>query len=281
MSIVRERRWRWGLGLVVVGLLDAVGTARADEEEPSGPPGIEEEGAPAEPARKPEAPKAIDDEAAKPLLEALKKVEKKKDAKPILDALEAIAEVHNPEFEKSLLKLMGHESSLVAMRAATLWEGRIADDKVADRVWKSSWLDKRNERRFGVKARALRAMGTAGVALDKKQFDEVERDWRWMVGNPDESHAEALTDICAYFEATKDKRLCRRLAEELDEPVATAPNSPTNPPAEWWERRHKTWRAMKPAVVSALKAITGQEFDKTEQAKAWFEANRKSFGFDW
>jgi len=277
MRRIRTRNLGWGLGLLLWGLLDPHAPVRA-EEEPV-PPGTEAPGA--EPAGEAAAPKAIDAEAAKPLLEALKKVERKKEAKPILEALDAIAEVHNPEFEKSLLKLLGHESSLVAMRVAELWQGRIADDKVADRVWKAAWLDKRNERRFGVKARALRAIGAAGVVLDKKQYDEVERDWRWMIGNPDESHAEPLTDLCAYFEATKDKRPCRRLAEELDEPVSTAPNSPTNPPAEWWERRHKTWRAMKPAVVAALKAITGQEFDKTEQAKAWFEANRKSFGFEW
>jgi hypothetical protein len=41
------------------------------------------------------------------------------------------------------------------------------------------------------------------------------------------------------------------------------------------------WQPVKPAAVSALMEITGQEFDKVSEAKAWFEANEKTFGFKW
>jgi hypothetical protein len=267
--------------LLAFAFLAALGpfpeAARADDEPAEPPPEAEE----TPPAREPRVLRAIDDEEAKPLVEALKKVEKKKAAADITPALDAIEEVHHPDLEKSLLRLLGHDSPELAARVAGMWEGRIADEKCADRLWKAAWADKRNDKRFVVKAKALRAMGAAGIALDKRQYDEVERDWRWMVGNPNEAYAEALIDLCAYFEATKDKRHCRWMAQELDEPIATDPNSPTNPPAEWWERRHKMWRPTKPACVAALKALTGQEFDKTADAKAWFEANRKAFGFEW
>ena len=41
------------------------------------------------------------------------------------------------------------------------------------------------------------------------------------------------------------------------------------------------WNPMKPAAVAALHAITGQEFDRTETARKWFEENEKTFGFTW
>lgn len=248
------------------------------EEEPPAP----EEAAPGEAApAEPPALRDATDAEAKPLVEALKKAERKKDPAEVAPALDAIAEVHHPDFEKSLLKLLGHESSLVAGRVAQMWEGRVRDPKAAGRLWKAAWGDKKNDKRFGVKGKVVRALGRAGIALDKRQYEDLERDWRWMIGNPGETFGEALVDMAAYFELTRDKRHCRWLAEELDEPMATNPNSPSNPPAEWWERRHKMWRPVKPAVVAALKAITGQEFDKTAQAKAWFEANERTFGFRW
>lgn len=235
-----------------------------------------DEGAAAEPVELKEA----STEEAKKLLDALKKVAKKKNATLVTPALDAMAGLKHQSWEKTLLKLLRHKSSLVALKTAGMWTGRVRDKNVR-KLWKASWGDKINDKRFVVKTKVLRALGLFGHVLDKKQYKDVERDWRWMVGNPNEKYADALIDICFYFEKTKDKRHCRKMAEELDEPLATNPNSPSNPPADWWERRWKMWKPMKVAAVEALKAITGQEFDKTEQARKWFEANEKEFGFKW
>ena len=195
--------------------------------------------------------------------------------------MEAIEELDSPEFHKVLLKLLRHDSSLVAVKAAEMWEWRIDGKKTASKVWKASWLDKKNKRRFIVKGLVLKALARAGHKLDAKQFKEVERDWRWMVGNPNKKYAPAMSAIAEWVEMSGDKRMCKRLAMELDEPVATNPNSPSNPPADWWEKRWHMWKEAKPAVVSALQALTGQEFDKTEEAKKWFKENEKTFGFEW
>jgi hypothetical protein len=63
--------------------------------------------------------------------------------------------------------------------------------------------------------------------------------------------------------------------------VATAVNSPSNPPASWWEQRWKMWKPVKAEVVEALEELTGESFKDTASAKAWFLANEKEFGFRW
>ena len=268
--------WLMALGLVAGLLLPAAPLAAEDA-----PRGSEEEGEEAETEGEESPLQAIDKAEAKKLNDALKKAAKKKKAPQVFPAMEAIEDYDSPEFHKVLLKLLRHGSSLVAIRAAEMWEWRIHDKKCASKVWKASWMDKSNRKRFVVKAKVLKAFARGGQKLDAKKFKEVESDWRWIVGNPNPVNAPALSAIAEYFEITKDKRLCKRLAMELDEPMATNPNSPSNPPADWWERRWKLWKESKPAVVAALLAITGQEFDKTEEAKKWFQDNEKTFGFEW
>ena len=105
--------------------------------------------------------------------------------------------------------------------------------------------------------------------------------WRWIVGNPNPQLSPALAAIADYAAIAGDKRLFRQLAEELDEPGTDSPNAPGNPSAEWWKKRWELWKAAKSAVVDALKALTGQEFDKTAVAKAWCEKNGKEKGVSW
>ncbi len=225
---------------------------------------------------------ACEDKQAKVLADAIKKISRKKNANDVLPVLEKIEGLQHKEFEKPLLKLLKHPSSLVAIKAAEMWEWR-NHKKVAKKIWSATFGDRKvNKRRFEIKALVLKSWPRAGLTLSDKEFKEVEGDWRWIVGNPNPSLAPALVAIAKYVELAKDKRLCRKLAEELDEPgTNVVASDPNNPPREWWERRHKLWREAKPAAVAALKALTGQEFDKTAAAKQWFEENRKSFGFDW
>jgi hypothetical protein len=249
--------------------------ALADE-----PPAAPEAPAEGQPAEAPADLREATADEAKSLLAALKKVYKKKNANDVLPALEPMAELKHESWDKALVRLLKHDSSLVAMRVAEMWCHRVTD-KNLKKVWKAGWQEKRNDKRFTIKTKVLRAVGIAGHILDAKQYKAVEKDWRWMVGNPNESYSDALIDICWYFEVTKDKRHCRHMAEQLDEPGTNVVNDGNNPPADWWERKWKMWKPMKPAAVAALKAITGQEFDKTAVAKKWFEDNEKTFGFDW
>ena len=222
-----------------------------------------------------------DDAKAKELSAELGKVGKQKDGTGIMPVLEKIEGLRHEEFEKPLLKLLKHDSGLVALKVAEMWEWRV-HKKNASKLWKASWDEKKNDKRFTVTATVLKGYARAGLEIGDREFKDIERAWRWIVGNPDPAMSPALVAIAEYAKMAKDKRLYRPLAEELDEPgTNVSASDPNNPPQEWWERRWKLWKESKPAVVAALLALTGKEFDKTAAAKAWLEENAKTFGVKW
>ena len=267
------------LFLLAVGLL-CLGPgswARAEE-----PPADDE----AEEAEEEVAP--LDPAEATRLEKLLAKAAKARKVADTLAALDEVGEQTHPSFQKPLLKMLTHESSRVAMRAADMlsWqrlESEKQQKKLGKAIWKKGFTDRKNHRRYNVKGRIV--LATADVEgdaeLDNSRFKDVERLWRTVIGDPREANAPAIVAVCEYVRLTKDKRLCRKLAEEIDEPGATAVNSPTNPPAEWWERRWKMWKQYKAEVVESLEELTGESFKDTAAAKAWFEANGKEFGFRW
>src|SRR5262245_55035721 len=254
-----------------LGLLGSVATA---EEPPSNPP------APSPPAMgevetKPLPPKAIPDSEAAPLAEGLKKAMRAKSAAEALPALDAIGGKDHPSFEAPLVKLLGHPNAEVAIRSADAIAER-AGPKTASSLWRSGWLAAANRDRTEVRMSILAALGRMGATLDAKQYEEVESLWKRATSG------KTLAGIAAYFGAVKtDKRPLRLLSEALDEPVAPATDSGSNPPASYWEARWKVWNASKPAIEEALRSITGQSFHNSAEAKAWFQKNEKEFGFVW
>lgn len=272
MLTARSRsQWLSRLALLLAVLLLCTAPVMADDE---GEDGEESDGDAAE------LMKASDDQAKK-LTDALKKAAKKKKAGDITPALEAIDGLTHESFEKPLLKMMNHKLGAIAKLATEALAIRCTNEKTLKKMWKNAFSNKANDKRYAVRGRVVRALGEKGIKLDAKQYKEVERDWRWMFGNPQIHFGEPAGHYVAYFRLTKDKRHCRHLAEQLDEPIPANPNSPSNPPTEWWERRWKMWQPLKPEIVEALVEITGQEFDTTEEAKAWFEKNKKTFKFEW
>ncbi|MFM8981262.1 MAG: hypothetical protein ACKOSS_12485, partial [Planctomycetia bacterium] len=158
------------------------------------------------------------------LLEALEAAGKAKKAPDALKALEALAGLKHVQLEKGLLKLLKHAEPAVALRAAELLELRAYPAWKG--LWAASWGQAANDKRPAVRAKVLRAFARIGLVLDKKQAEEVEKHWRWTLGNPARSNAPQLVDIAFYVEQAKDKRFARWLAEHIDEPIATNPNDP-------------------------------------------------------
>lgn len=272
-----------GLAALALSCLAAAPLARRACAEDPPPPGMDPGmgGGPADGRPEPEGvkapppPRAIPDAEAAPLIEGLKKAIRTRNSVEAMPALAAIAGVTNPGFEPHLVKLMSHLSVDIAVKATECLAER-PSEKLAATLWRSGWLAPINDKRDAVKGTILAAYGRLGAKLDAKQYDEVESLWRRAPS------AEILTGIARYFEAVKtDKRPCRLLAEFLDEPRAGDVNSGTNPPASYWEARWKLWNAVQPHVVDALHAITGETFHTTKDAKAWFEAKVKTFGFRW
>jgi len=247
----------------------------------------EEPAPPAGDAAAEEVPPPCPDAEARGLAQKLCAAAKRRDAKEALAVLEEIDEKRHAEIAKALLKVLDHADPAVAMAAADAMAAQRsgdakADAKLAAQVWKGGWQAKANDKRFPVLGRVLLAVAALERRpLEERRAKEVEKAWRWVVGNPEPDNAPGLVAVCEYVSLVKDKRFCRLLAEEIDEPVATDPNSPSNPPASWWEARWKLWKQVKAAAVETLEDLTDQTFKTTKDAKAWFEANAKQFGFTW
>jgi hypothetical protein len=217
-------------------------------------------------------------EEVPPVVADLDQAAKKKKLEEVLPLLKKLEELKHKDFEKPLHKLLKHADAGVALRAAELLEERTYPES-GKALWVASWGQSANDKRSLVRAKVLRALGRIGFALDKKQFDDVEKLWRGLQGTPNRAHAAILVDIAFYAEQVKEKRLARQLAESIDEPVAKD-DGPTNPPASWWEEKWNMWNESKAAVHAAIKAMTGQDFDSTDKAKEWIRAHAAD-GFDW
>ena len=231
----------------------------------------------------PAPPKTIREATAEelpPLLEKLKTAAKAKKVPEIIALLDALGERKHPEFEKPLQKFMSHAEPAVALHAAALLEERSYPGS-GKALWAASWGQAVNDKRPTVRAKALRAIGRAAFVLDKRAFGDVESLWRQIKGTPNRTMALQLVDIAFYFETTKDKRLCRYLAEAIDDPTPTGGITAATPPAAIQEELYYLWAESKDAVHTALKAITGQEFESTENARSWFQEHEKDFGFAW
>ncbi len=290
-SLVLLTAWVWAGSTILEGLMHAHAGLRGDgvlgcacaKDEPKGSAkgdaGAEGEDTDEEDENPLEA---CEDAKAKLLAAELNKIRKKKNATVVLPVLEKIEDLQHEAFEKPLLKMLKHPSSLVAHKVADMWEWRNRK-KIARKIWAATYGDRKtNKRRYAVKAKVLKSWPRAGLELSDKQFKEVASDWRWIVGNPSPALAPALVAIAEYACLAKDGRLFRKLAEELDDPAKKANmNDPNNPSQAWWEQRWKLWKETKPAAVAALEAITGKEFDKTSEAKAWLKVHGKAAGIEW
>lgn len=230
------------------------------------------------PADEPKKIREATAEEVPPILADLEAASRKKKPEEAVALLKRLDELKHREFEKPLQKLLRHAEAAVALKAAEYLEERTYPES-GKAVWTASWGQAVNDKRQAVKAKALRALGVIGFALDKKQLDDVQRVWRALQGNPNRSQAPVLVDVAFYAEKAKDKRFVRDLATAIDEPVSTDAG-PTNPPASWWEEKWNLWNESKAGVHAALKAITGQDFDTTAKAKEWVEAHAKD-GYDW
>ncbi len=85
---------------------------------------------------------------------------------------------------------------------------------------------------------------------------------------------------------TKRYRIVEQLCGELDAPAPDDPNSPSNPPAEYWEERWKKWESVRAEVSQCLHVLTGQVFQyeaegragESERALTWLKENKKKLG---
>ena len=282
------------LASLVLALVMAPATGWADDPRPPAPapaPPVSAPGAKSGKDPAPPPPRAATDAEAKALVDGLAAVARKK-APDVLAALSALEGLRHVEFVKPLVKLLTHEDDGVAIGAARQLEiQRPAgpDDKLVAKevervgrdVWRNGFQHPTNKGRPVVRGAIVKVAGAWSITLDAKQFDEVKSLWAREMGNPDPRRSDALLHVIAYVEATRDKRFCRMLAEQIEQPVAGNVNDAANPSAAYWEARWRLWEKIGDPAIDVLKALTGQTFATTADAKAWFQANVKTFKFDW
>lgn len=231
-----------------------------------------------------EAPKLVPppEDKAKDLIRTLEKAAKKRKPEDVLPALAAIEAYSHEDFLKPLVKLARHDDRDVALKAAGLLEWRARDKKTLGKLLRAA-DHKVNKRRYTLKGIVWRTFARAGQQLSRSEYRDFEKDWRWMWGNPDKKYADGAVAFAEAVAMSKEKRAFRSLAEHLTNPNDRAINvhAASNPPAEWHERYFYMWQPVRPALVKALKALSGQEFQTTEQAKAWAEEHGKANDIDW
>lgn len=80
-----------------------------------------------------------------------------------------------------------------------------------------------------------------------------------------------------YIGKRKVKAAVKDLVGMVERPEPENPNSPTNPPAAYWEARHNLWAPSEAWVRWALKEITGEEYRTAAEWKVWYEINEKDY----
>ncbi len=71
--------------------------------------------------------------------------------------------------------------------------------------------------------------------------------------------------------ARKDWDSVELLLDHLDPPSPENVDAAHNPPAEYWERRWKAWKAFRPTLLKALQTLFGRTFPSKKEAKTWIK----------
>lgn len=219
-----------------------------------------------------EAPTVVevwDDRRAKTAASTLTKAFKSRDAsmRDRNNALEEIATASNKAFVKPLASIVETDQSIVIRRrAAQLLGNQPAKD--ANKTIHKLLKNGRVASRHPVMAELVLSLSRCGY--DNKQWDDIEDLFEVEYALERVPIQEALLQLIADH---KEKAAIALLLRNLDEPIPANPDDPSNPPAEYWEARWKSWQRWRDKVKVALFEITGQRFSTAAEAREWLKKN--------
>lgn len=187
-----------------------------------------------------------------------------------LEAVEQLGKGSHDNLVKPLARVVRLEKALTVRRAAARALGHQPDKKARPAILKLLG-DKKVTETPELGADLVHSLRTAGY--------ERGKDWKVLEPLFEESFEEAyrarqkaIVELAAdQIELESLDLLCRH----LDEPAPSDVDAASNPPAEYWEARWKSWRVWRTDVQAALLAITGQRFSTADEARTWIKANRK------
>lgn len=220
---------------------------------------------------------ANDEEKAR-LADTAAKADAAKDDEALLKCLEEMLTRRNDAFVPTIRKALGSGEPAVqaaAVRAAASHELRDEEKRVR-KILRAKTKEKIQGR---VAAACIDYLGRLEIAGEEEAvlkdhlapFLSDERRIKQSWG------PEMVRASIYYFGRTKWKPAVPYIVDEvLREPVPRLPPSdPKNPPASYWEARHKIWHDAEGWARWSLKEITGQEFRSAREWTAWVDANKK------
>lgn len=175
--------------------------------------------------------------------------------------------------------LVEERAARVQAGAAWVLAAQRGDDQVAAQLLRTlrgrGFLNGRPE----AAAAVIEVLGKLG---DERALRDVERELK-RFGDPRIQRASIR-----YFGwiRTKDRSIVRFLCEQLDSPEPGDVDSPTNPPASYWEERWRAWNHWRRDLTWSLRRITGQTFQPAEgtqpsdrrKAMAWLSEHGAAHG---
>ena len=226
--------------------------------------------------------------AALAQLEELEKAKKKDEAAKLrANLLHTMTERRHEDFHDFILESLKSKSDAVkaeAFRAAAAHEL-----KEAEKLAKSLVIKKQKKRRGrdvegdghpgGLIAAALDYMTRMDVKGAEKSVVETHLPSLYISEQRTKARwaPELLRACIHYIGKRKIKAAVKDLVGMVERPEPENPNSPTNPPAAYWEARFNLWAPSEAWVRWALKEITGEEYRTAAEWKVWYEINEKDY----
>lgn len=242
-------------------------------QEPGPPEPAPASGPPAAPDQ---APAVVDwnDKDAKAKVKAFEKVFKDRSSglREKLAAIESLASGRNDKLIRPLAKVVQTDRSVEVRKRAAALLGNQPPAK-ASRAILQLIASPKVTIDPNVLAAVIDALSSAGY--QSPMWRDLDRLFE------QEYHLERVPIQKALLRLVSTHRETEAwpiLLRNLDEPAPADPDSPTNPPASYWEARWKSWQIWRGDVKEAMFAITGQRFSTASEAREWAKKNGKKVG---
>lgn len=208
----------------------------------------------------PEAPRVLSAVEARDLLTSLG--DKLADKEPRLrkEAAEALGSGQNEQFVAPLVKLLKDREPGVAMAAAAAL-GHQPFKSSQDALLKLLQNEKLSAKE-GLRPAVIDALGQVGWS--KKGYTVLRESF-------DRAPKEEKLALIRAFVQQKEKQAFSLLVDLIDEPKPENPNSPSNPPASYWQAKWTEWNHYKSDVRRGLTTLTGESFATRKIAVEWAE----------
>lgn len=222
--------------------------------------------------QQPQAPAFVewDDATARDAVRDFKRRMKGRDGslKDRNDAVEALAKGRNDKLIDPLATVVLTEKSVVVRKAAAAALAHQPEPDAKRAILRLIGHDALKDLPQ-VQATLVESLSKAGY--------EPGRDWKTLDGLFQRDYSPERVPlqqaILALVEQHEELEALDLLIDNLGEPVPEDIHDASNPPAEYWEARWKSWSKWRGEVKDALLAITGQRFSTKEEARTWLKKN--------